>query len=76
MLDIEPIINNLNIDGVSVIPALYSKSQIDQLSQMAQNTYNITISELSNSNPTPSDYLYYTNYDKEYCAREVSLFFF
>lgn len=67
MLDIEPIINNLNIDGVSVISGLYSKSQIDELRQMAQNTYNITISELSNSNPTPTDYLYYTNYDKEYC---------
>jgi ectoine hydroxylase-related dioxygenase (phytanoyl-CoA dioxygenase family) len=67
MLDIEPIINNLNINGVSVIPGLYSKSQIDELSQMAQNTYHKTISELSNSNPTPSNYLYYTNYDKEYC---------
>ena len=67
MLDIEPIINNLNIDGVSVIPGLYSKCQIYELSQMANNTYHKTISEFTNSNPTPSDYLYYTNYDKEYC---------
>jgi len=66
MLDIEPIINNLTINGVSVIPGLYSKCQIYELSQMANNTYHKTISEFTNSNPIPSDYLYYTNYDKEY----------
>ena len=66
MINIEKITHNLDIDGVAIVPSLFSIEEIDTYIDLANDTYFKMYNGLSNTKPTK--YKYYTHFDTESCS--------
>ena len=66
--DTKNFINDLSKNGVVVIPSVYSKEQILELTELFKKTENRALSLTNMSKPR--HYNYYTHFDKEYCSHK------